>query len=92
MIAENRTFKNRRINLDGGSFYSCQFSGCTLVYSAFMPVAFEKCTFVNDCNWQFQGPAANMLEFMSVLYGSGAKELIDLTFDKIRGQTLDSTA
>ena len=90
MIAENRTFKNRRINLDGCSFYSCQFNGCTLVYSAFMPVGFDKCTFVNDCNWQFQGPAANMLEFMSVLYASGAKELIDLTFEKIRGQTLDS--
>ncbi len=91
MIAENRTFKNRRINLDGASFSSCQFNGCTLLFSGFMPVDFDKCTFANDCKWQFLGPAANMLEFMSVLYASGAKELIETSFKKIRGDAAGSS-
>ena len=86
MIAENRTFKDRRINLDGASFYRCEFKGCTLVYSAVMEVNFENCNFSNDCTWQFAGPAGNMLSFMAVLYGSGAKELIESTINQIRGQ------
>lgn len=90
MIAENRTFKNRKINLDGGSFYACEFRGCTLLFSALMEVDIDKCTFVNDCTWQFVGPAANMLAFMSVLYATGAKDLVEVTFKQIRGEGVDS--
>ena len=41
MIAENRTFNKRRINLDGGFFYACEFNGCELVYNGLMEVNFD---------------------------------------------------
>ena len=89
MIAENTTFKGRKINIDGGSFYSCKFDGCTLVFSGLMPTTLEGCSF-NNCFWQFSGPASNTLEFMTALYAGGAKDLIENTIRNIRGQKAGS--
>ncbi len=85
MIAENATFKGRKINIDGGSFYSCQFDGCTLVFSGLMPATLEGCNF-NNCSWIFSGPALNTIAFMTALYAGGAKALIENTLQNIRGQ------
>ena len=85
MIAENATFKGRKINIDGESFYSCQFDGCTLVFSGLMPVTFDGCNF-NSCSWEFSGPASNTLAFMKTFYAGGGKDLIENTLQGIRGQ------
>lgn len=87
MIAENRTFNKRRINLDGGFFYACEFNGCELVYNGLMEVNFDKCSF-KECSWQFLGPASNMLEFLKVLYDGGGKNVVEAAFNQIRGQTV----
>ena len=85
MIAEKLTFKGRRITIDGGSFYSCRFEGCTLVFSGLMPATLEGCNF-NSCSWQFSGPASNTIAFMAALYAGGAKDVIENTLQNIRGQ------
>ena len=85
MIAENAVFKGRKITIDGGSFYSCQFVGCTLVFSGLMPPTLEGCNF-NACSWQFSGPASNTIAFMTALYAGGAEDVIENTFRNIRGQ------
>ena len=85
MIAENAVFKGRKISIDGGSFYSCQFNRCTLVYSGLMPTTMEGCTF-DACSWEFSGPASNTLAFMTALYAGGAKDLIENTLRNICGQ------
>ncbi len=86
MIAENTTFKGRKINIDGGSFYSCQFDGCTLVFSGLMPATLDDCDF-NNCSWEFNGPASNTIVFMKAFYAGGGKELIENIFQNIRGQS-----
>ena len=86
MIAENAVFKGRKITIDGGSFYSCKFDGCTLVYSGLMPATLEDCNF-NACSWEFSGPALNTISFMTALYAGGGKILIENTLQKIRGET-----
>ena len=88
MIAENATFKGRKINIDGGSFYSCQFDGCTLVFSGLMPATLEGCNFKN-CFWKFSGPASNTIAFMTALYSSGAADVIESTLENIRGKKGD---
>ena len=85
MIVEKQTFKARKISLDGGEFYSCTFDKCNLVFSGYLHVTLEDCTF-KDCKWTFAGPAENTTEFMRGLYEQGAKNLIENIFRTIQGQ------
>ena len=89
MIAEDRTFKGRKISIDGGSFHSCTFEKCTLVFSGYLPVTLDGCNF-DDCKWEFTGPAMNTIGFMKALYAVGATQLIENTFGQIRGKEAGS--
>ena len=83
MIAKGQTFTKQQVFLDGGSFYDCTFEDCDLIYHALMPVILNGNT-MRNCRWQFAGPAQNCVGFMSLLFTSGAKEMIEATFDSIR--------
>lgn len=83
MLAEGQTFRDRRIQLDGGSFYGCTFERCVFVYSGLMAATLDRCTFT-ACQWEFQGPASETLGFLAVMYRSGARDLIERTFEQIR--------
>ena len=89
MIAEKMTLEGKTIILDGGSFYACQFKGCTLIFNGVLPVVMERCSFDGDCKWQFSGPAQNTIVFMQALYAGGAKDLIENTFRNIRGESVE---
>ena len=85
MIAHNKKFHDIRISLDGATLIGCEFGRCTFIYSALLPVNLEACSF-SECQWEFTGPAANALGFMTAIYsqgGDGAK-LIEKTFENIR--------
>ena len=88
MITEKMTFEGKTIVLDGGSFYTCQFKGCTLIFNGILPVTMDTCSFDN-CNWQFSGPAQNTITFMQAFYASGGKDLIENTFRAIRGEDIE---
>lgn len=85
MIAQNQTFEDLTISLDGGSFHHCIFRRCKLQYSGVLPVALEGSNFDN-CTWEFDGPAATTVWFMSALHKAGARDLIEGTFRIIRGE------
>ena len=85
MIADKMKFKGKKIVLDGGSFYHCKFDGCILVFSGLLPVTLDNNSF-NNCSWEFSGPASDTIAFMTALYASGAKDLIENTLQNIRGQ------
>lgn len=84
MIAEEQVFKNKRIHLDGGSFTNCRFEDCTIVYSGMLGVQLVNPQFQN-CRWEFQNAAKETINFMAALYRAGAKDLIEGTFEQIRG-------
>jgi hypothetical protein len=84
MFADKQAFKDSKIVLDGSSFYGCTFTRCVLVFSGVLPVTMESNVF-NDCHWEFAGPAQETLLFLSALHGAGAAELVETTFDRIRG-------
>jgi hypothetical protein len=85
VIARKQKFKDVTIFLDGSSFIECTFERCTFVYSGLMLVALEDNSF-KECKWQFSGSAQNTLAFMGALYGGGLHDLIEATFDNIRGK------
>ena len=84
MTAEKQRFTDKRIFLDGASFYGCRFERCTFIFSGVNPCALEGCAFGPGCQWEMEGPAKNTLEFLTALYRGGAKEMIDATIDAVR--------
>lgn len=84
MIAEDQTFEDMTIVLDGGSFYRCTFIRCRMSFSGLLPCIVESPNFV-ECHFDLQGPAANTLAWLGALYRAGGQALVEETFDQIRG-------
>ncbi|HKJ74531.1 MAG TPA: hypothetical protein VKA19_10480 [Alphaproteobacteria bacterium] len=87
MVANGQKFKQQQIVLDGGSFYNCTFEECDLIYSGLMPVFMNGNT-LKDCRWRFDGPAVNTMAFLTMLHNSGARELVEATFEGVRNGSL----
>jgi len=85
MIARNQTFSDVTVHLDGSSFYDCTFERCTVVFSGVLPAVINNPRFV-DCRWEAAGPAEMTIRFLTSLYKAGAKDLIERTFEAIRGK------
>lgn len=80
---ENRSFDNRRVDLDGTAFRNCRFARCEMVYSGGQPPEITGCHF-DDCNWSFGGSAALTLGFLSAMHGGGFSDLVESTFEMAR--------
>jgi hypothetical protein len=86
MIAHNERYQDTTVFVDGATFIGCNFSRCRFVYTGYLPFHLEKCGF-NECQWTFEGPAANTVAFMRSIYAQGGDgaTLVERTFDEIRG-------
>ena len=82
---ENSTFENVKVYVDDNEYKGCKFIQCNIVFTGTGALSLVENTFT-DCRFSFEGPAARTLEFMTALYTGGARQLIEGTFDKIRGK------
>ena len=83
-----QTFTNARIVLDYNEFERCTFITCTLVYNGNGGVGLVNSN-IDNCQWVFEGPAGNTIQFMHGIYvamGAGGRELMEATFESIRGK------
>jgi hypothetical protein len=85
MIATDQVFMDTRVFLDGGSFTRCRFERCEIIISGYIGCNLVDPRFV-DCRWTVSGPAQTTLQLLGALYAAGAKDLIEGTFDQIRGK------
>jgi hypothetical protein len=85
MIAYDQTFKDAMVYLDGSSFYRCRFERCTIVVTGYTGCQLVDPQFV-DCKWTVSGPAQNTLTLLAALYRAGARDLVEATFDTLRGK------
>jgi hypothetical protein len=85
MIAKNEVFTEVTVYIDGASFYDCRFERCTIVFSGLLPAVLHNPMFV-DCRFEAAGPADTTIKFLASMYQAGARELIEATFDNIRGR------
>jgi hypothetical protein len=60
---EGKTYKDRRISLDGRNYDRCTFEGCTLTYKGGRAPRFTNCSFY-DNQFMFDGPAGNTVGFL----------------------------
>ena len=85
MVAYDQTFTDAQIYLDGKSFYRCRFERCTIIITGLMGCVLSDPRFI-DCKWTVSGPAQNTLQLLGALYNAGATDLIEGTFNQIRGK------
>jgi hypothetical protein len=86
MIAYDQVFNDAQIYLDGKSFYRCKFNRCNIIIHGFIGCTLVDPQFI-DCKWNVAGPAQTTFELMSALYKAGATDLIEATFNQIRGKS-----
>jgi len=85
MIAYDQTFTDAHVYLDGASFYRCKFNRCTIVINGLVGCTLVDPQFI-DCKWTVAGPAQTTFDLLAALYRAGATDLVEATFDNIRGK------
>ena len=70
MKLDSSQFENQQVRLDGNEYNNCVFNSCTILYSGMGTVHLYECDF-NNCKWQFDGPAANTINFLAGVYRMG---------------------
>ena len=89
---KGETFVGQKIILDGHTYIRCTFRGCAMVYAGSPHMRLVENRF-DGCTWTFDGAASATIAFMGAIYKSGgpvAQNLIEGTFDTIRGKLQDA--
>ena len=82
-IPVKEIIENQTVFVDGRDFHGAEFRNCLLIYSG-GGVKMGSTTQKN-CQWKFDGPAGRTLYGMKELYKHGHANMIERTFDYIRG-------
>ena len=75
-------YSHETVQLDGEYFSDSEFRDCRLVYSGGKPPVFDGCKF-HGCEWKFEGPAANTLAHMRVVWAAGGKAPVQAMIKEI---------
>lgn len=77
-------FNHETVTLDGESFHACEFRDCRMVYSGGELPDFQKCRF-DGCDWKFEGPAADTLAHLKLIWSIGGKAPVQALIKDITG-------
>ena len=66
------SYNHQTVVLDGEAFSDCEFEASRLIYSGGEAPTFQSCRFV-DCEWKFEGAAAQTLAALKLMWSAGAK-------------------
>lgn len=86
----SNTYSGGKVQLDNNSFTKCSFNNCIMEFGGTGAVELNECSF-NNVQWVFTGAAQNTLNFLHGMYngmGEGGKQLVEATFNNIRGQNV----
>jgi hypothetical protein len=77
-------YHHETLALDGETYAGCEFRACRLVYAGGEAPSFEACKF-EDCDWRLEGPAAETLSHLRVMWNAGAKPAVQAIIKDITG-------
>jgi hypothetical protein len=86
MRYENLHFTDETVAVDDNQYENCRFTASRIVYAGGGVPVFANCVF-DSCQWVFDGPAENTIQYFATLYtglGPGGQQLIEGVFDSIR--------
>jgi len=75
-------YSHETVVLDGEHFADSEFRDCRLVYNGGKPPVFDSCRFIG-CDWKFEGPAANTLAHLRVVWAAGGKAPVQAMIKEI---------
>lgn len=75
-------YNHETVGLDGEIFSNCEFRACRLLYSGGEPPVFDDCRF-DACEWKFEGPAANTLAHLKIVWSAGGKAPVQAMIKEI---------
>ncbi|MEO6340657.1 MAG: hypothetical protein ABIO39_11495 [Caulobacteraceae bacterium] len=81
-MQDGLSYNHQTVVLDGENFSNCEFAACRLVYSGGEPPKLESCRFT-DCEWKFEGPAADTLASLKLMWSVGAKPAVQSLIKEI---------
>lgn len=90
----SNTYNGGKVQLDNNSFTKCNFNNCIMEFGGVGAVELNDCSF-NNVQWVFTGAAQNTLNFLHGMYngmGEGGKQIVEATFDNIRGQNVTKSS
>ena len=79
-------YNHETLHLDGERYEDCEFRACRLVYAGGAHPVFKACRFA-DCEWKFEGPAAETLAHLKGLWSAGEKPAVQALIKEITGAT-----
>lgn len=85
IVITDTRFEDTTEVLDGKDYHRCVFVRCHLIFTGLGSVGLTGCEFI-DCNWSFDGPAANTIGFLRGLYhgiGDAGPKLVQPLLDSI---------
>jgi hypothetical protein len=82
---EKRPFTDQSLVIDGSEYIGCRFERCEIIFAGGSLPTLVGNDF-KECTYKFDGPAARTVQFMTGLYSGGAQQLIEATFEMIRGK------
>ena len=87
MIIKNRTYENKKVELDGNEFHNCIFKNCEYIYRGRGGVKMESCTFQGTMNLTFWNQAGDTVQFLKLLYSQeGFRPFVENVFRFIRDE------
>ena len=85
-VKKDLIFTDEDVHIDEAKFINCIFRSSRIIYAGKPLPGFTNCSF-DSCQWVFDGPAENTIQYFAALYtglGPGGKELVEGVFDSIR--------
>ena len=83
-MQDGMSYNHETIALDGEAFRNCEFRDCRLVYSGGKAPRFDDCKVIN-CEWKFEGPAAETLAHLRGVWNAGGKAAVQGMIKEITG-------
>lgn len=71
------------VDLDAAAYVGCELVRCVIVWTGREPIHLTG-THVEDCRWEFKGPAGTTLDALRALYHAGFRTLVEQTIQTIR--------
>jgi hypothetical protein len=87
MKYQDVTFKNQTVEVDGNDYKNCTFEKCMMRFRGDGEPGSMIGSRITDCQWHFDGPAGNTIQFLTALYANGGADFVDALVRVIKGKS-----
>ena len=87
MRYSGKKFREETVHLDGNEYHNCEIRDCKVIYGGGKLPIFSGNGVIDHNEFLFEKAALRTIQFLSLLYRVGNKELIEGIFSTLTGKT-----